>query len=95
MIPLLLSFTWLEAFLPTLNHCFCKHEKPEYHTTNDDQIDERKDMKADRARREDGRTAIQWRKIHQKNTSKSLATKQCIGGEALRLNPLFYLGIHS
>jgi hypothetical protein len=31
----------LEAFLPTLNHCFCKYENPEYHTTNDDQIDER------------------------------------------------------
>jgi hypothetical protein len=38
----------------------------------------RGERKADRARREDGRTAIQWRKIHEKNTSKSLATKQCI-----------------
>jgi hypothetical protein len=49
MIPLLLSFARVGStpayFEPLL--FFCKYEKPEYHTTNDDQIDESEDMLTD------------------------------------------------
>jgi len=48
-------FLGLEAFLPTFNHRFCKHEKPEYHTTNDDQTDESEDALTDGGGGEDGR----------------------------------------
>jgi hypothetical protein len=52
MIPLLLSFARVGSipayFEPLL---FCKYEKFEYHTTNDDQIDEMESMLTDGGKR--------------------------------------------